>query len=258
MAVTPSGKDKLVRYMRIYIDEFDMSGYARSVSSMDCMITEVDRTSWVDAHKNFIGDNLLIAGIRGWRGILDIAASGPFEQFKDHSAGLVSVAFGGLGEPAIGDPAYLLRADHTMLQAALDAGLVVFDNDFVPDTAQYVANAHFPWGAVHQEATTLSATVTASSSNSIDWERTDIADGGWANLHVLESSGGTWAFKLRDSADDSAWADITGGGFTLDGSAVGSESIEFAGDIDRYTALEATRTSGTVKVLLVVALNIPY
>lgn len=258
MAVTPSGKDKLERYMRAYVDELDLSGYSRAIGSLDASVSEVDRTSWADAHMNYKGDEQLIKGARGYRTIMDDDAAGAFENMKAQPDGVATFAFGGGGEPAIGDPAYLIRTKIISLQANLDGGLMVIDGDLIPDAGQYADAAAFPFGRIHQGPTTLSATQSAGSSRSVDWERTDIVDGGWANLHILESDGGTWAFKLQHSSDDSAFSDITGGAFSLDGSVVGSETIEFSGSINQYTAFVATRTSGTVKVLVAVALNIPY
>lgn len=255
MAVTPSGKDKILRHVRLWIDELDVSGYSRTFSSCDLGMTEVDRHSWVDEHMHFKGDEQLVKGIRGWRSIMDAAATGTFENIKTQPDGIATMAFGGGGAPAIGDPAYLLAFKHIGLTAQVEAGLAVLEGDLIPDSGQLDSDAIFPLGRVHANEDDLGATTNHSS---VDWERTDIADGGWATLHVLETSSGDYAFKLQHSTNDADWADISGGAFTLDGSSTGAELIGFSGSINRYTRLVSTRTAGTVDIVVAVALNIPY
>lgn len=71
---------------------------------------------------------------------------------------------------------------------------------------------------------------------------------GWiAHLHVTAVGAGTWTVKLEDSANNSAWADVTGGAFTATAAAT-SERIASAGlttALRRYVRYTATRAGGT-------------
>ncbi len=69
------------------------------------------------------------------------------------------------------------------------------------------------------------------------------ANGGRANLHVTSISG-TWTFKVQDSPDDSTWADLIA--FTAF-TAIGAQSIEVTGTVDRYVRIIGTEdVAGTV------------
>ena len=71
---------------------------------------------------------------------------------------------------------------------------------------------------------------------------------GWtAHLHVTAIDAGSWVVKLQDSADNSAWADVTGGAFTAV-TVVSGERIVSATStttLRRYVRYVATRTGGT-------------
>ena len=252
MAATPSGKDKILRWTRIYCDEFNLSGDARTYSSLDCSFGEVDMTGWDESVKNYLSDDVLMIGIKGFQALLNDAAGRAFDVLKDRGIGQLSLQMGGGGEPAIGDPAYLMRGVQMSEQAAFDASKAVLTADFLPDAGQYDADAWFPFGVVLHPATSLTATTNGTS---VDMGAA-VADGIHALMHIIASSGGTWAFKLQHSTNDSDWVDVTGGGFTLDGSVVGSEAIEVAGAINRYVRFVATRTSGTVTPVVSLAWNL--
>ena len=231
MAATPSGKDKLLRWARIYCDEFNLSGDARTFSELMCAFGEVEMTGWNESVRNYIPDDWLEAGIRGFQAIMNDAAGRGYTVLKARDTAHVSLQMGGGGEPAIGDPAYLLRTVQVSDPASFDASKGVMTADFLPSASLYDENAWFPLGVVLHPATSLSSTI---SGTSIDMGA-GVTIGIHALLHITASDGGTWAFKTQDSANDSAWSDVVGGGFTLDGSAVGSEAIEVAGSAVRAT-----------------------
>ena len=68
--------------------------------------------------------------------------------------------------------------------------------------------------------------------------------GGQAFLHCTAHSSANIAVKLQSSADNSSFADVTGGGFTAI-SGTGSERIAPTGTINRYVRLVITVTSGS-------------
>jgi len=70
---------------------------------------------------------------------------------------------------------------------------------------------------------------------------------GWvAHLHVSAVDGGSWVVKLEDSANNSAWSDVTGGAFTAATTATSQRLSSASGaTLRRYLRYSATRTSGS-------------
>ena len=68
--------------------------------------------------------------------------------------------------------------------------------------------------------------------------------GGQAFIHITAHSSANIAVKLQSSADNSSFADVTGGAFTAI-TGTGSERIAPTGTINRYVRLVATVTSGS-------------
>lgn len=94
----------------------------------------------------------------------------------------------------------------------------------------------------------LSAETAAESGTSVDNGATSTL-GGRANLHVTAFNGVSAALKLQDSANNSVWADVTGGAFT---SATGltSESINISGEVRRYARYDLSGTFTSVTFAL--------
>lgn len=71
---------------------------------------------------------------------------------------------------------------------------------------------------------------------------------GWiAHLHVTAVDAGSWVVKLQDSADNSAWADVSGASFAAL-TAAGKErlvSSSTTATLRRYVRYVATRTGGS-------------
>lgn len=250
MAVSPSGKDKLLRHARIYVGGYDLSGDSRSVSNLDNTFGEVDASGWSELVRNYLPDHMLQAGIRGYQAILNDATGRAFDQLKDaENTSQLSFCFGGGGEPAVPDPAYILPSIQMNDIAGFDSSLAVLSGvDFIPDASQMTDNFQAVMGNVlHGEGDgALSATLAASSSNSID-NGASSANGFIAIIHIIATASGNFAFKIRHSTDDSAWADLVT--FSADGSTVTSELASGSGTVNRYVAFDAARTGGTVTAI---------
>lgn len=84
---------------------------------------------------------------------------------------------------------------------------------------------------------------TANHTGTAHDNASSSASGGYGYLQVTAFSGFTGvAFKLQHSSDNSAWNDITGGGFTDVTAAPDAERIAFSGTVERYTRILATVT----------------
>jgi len=246
MAVTFSGKDKLMRFTRLYVGGYDLSGDSRTFGNAQSEFNGVDLTGWDELVRNFLADGWLQAGITGYQALMNDATGRALDQLQlsgDSQASQLSLCFGGGGEPAVGDPAYVLSSIQMNDLMGFDSSAAVLSGiDFMPDASQLSSNFAKVLGHVLRGPTSLTATLSASSSNTVDGGAQTTA-GGIAILHILATSSGDFAFKLRDSTDDSSFADLAS--FTLDGSAVGSELITFSGTVDQYVGFDAQRTGGS-------------
>jgi hypothetical protein len=255
MAVTNSGEDKILRWTRLYVGGYDLSGDSRTFSGINNTLEAAEMTGWSESVRNYLSAGMREVGLMGYQALMnDTTTTGAFTILKNPDVSYqLSMAFGGGGTPAIGDPAFLLPAVHMSSTTCLDSNAVVFNGDFLVDADQYNASYDNPLGVVLQPGSSLSSTLSASSTNTVDFESQ--TTGGWvAILHILATSSGNFAFKVRDSADDSSFADLVT--FTLDGSAVGSEVIFGTGTVDQYVGFDAQRTGGSCTAVCTFARNI--
>jgi len=245
MAESPSGKDKRLKDARLYVGAYDLSGDSRNYGSLDNGFDQVEFTGWSENVMNFLEDGRRILGLRGYQAHLNDAAGRAFTILKDAPNNVpLSFVMGGGGDPAIPDPAYLMYGVQISDVGGFDGGAGIITADFLPDAAQYDAYMEGAMGVLLSAATSRSATYTGGSH---DNEASSV--NGWqANLHVLVSSGGTWAITIEHSTNDSDWATLTT--FSADGSTVVAERKSGADTVNRYTRAVLTRTSGTLTAVI--------
>ena len=254
MAVTTSGKDKLLRYARFYIGGYDLSGDTRAIGDIANNYEGADLLGVTETTHNFLAGGSLNTGITGLQTLMnDTSSSGAHELLKDApNQTQLSICFGGAGAPAAGDPAYTLPSIQFGDVVSIDGSSGVMSANFGFDTQQYTANYTTGWGAVLRGPTSITATVTAGSAISFDGGAQTTA--GWsAHLHVLATSSGDYAITIEDSADDSAYGTL--GTFSADGSAVLSELLTGAGTVERYVSFQAVRTGGTMTAIVTFVRN---
>ena len=242
MAVTTSGKDKLLKWMRVYIHAYDLSGDTRTFAALS---NGYDVASMLGVNQSvnwFMASSGRILGLRGYQALLNDATGGAFTRLKQTAGSptttRLSAAFVCGGEPAVGDPAYVMNSIQIDDRASFDAAKGILTADFLVDRAQYSVSAVNPLGVVLSEATALSATTNKSS---FDYGASS-SNGAHANIHII-SAGGSWVFKVQHSTNDADWSDLIT--FVVTGSALNSETGLATGTINRYVRFQATRTSGT-------------
>jgi len=253
MAVTTTGKNKIETGARLYVGGYDLSGDMRTIGAASMVYDPVDVTGWSDRVKNgFV--SWATAELTGYQALMNDATGGAYTQLiltaGAQTGSRLSLCLGGAGAaPIVGDPAFLMPSVEIGDNVAV-AGHGILQGDFNIDAGQ--ASGVQPHGVVLRGDTSLSATLTGSSTNSHDFEGAT-ANGWHANIHVLATASGNFVFKIRHSADDSAWADL--GTFTTTGGTVGSEFLSGTGTVNQYIAFDATRTAGTVTVIVTFARN---
>ena len=232
------GKNKLERYMEIYVGGYDLSGDARTFGSLDNGFAEVDFTGWNEPVRNFVADGYRQVGVRGFQALMNDVTGRASDRLRNaDQASRLALLFGGGAAPAIGDISYHLPSVQTNAPHAMDAGRGVLTADFLPDTEQLNANFDNPLGVVLHPATSLSATTNGASVNNL----ASSANGCSAILHNLVAAG-IWAFKVQHSINNSDWSDLIT--FSANGGSITSEAGFASGTINQYTRFVSTKTSG--------------
>jgi hypothetical protein len=242
------GKNKTLRWLRVYADEYKLSCDARQVGAFNNQWDFVDLTGWCNAIRNGTWGSHTV-GVDGFTAFLNDATGGAYSQLKDRGAGTISFLFGGGAEPTIGDPAYILGAIQLGDQTGWDGQAAIVNASFNPS---YTNPDSKPWSVI------LSDDVSRTASVSLDSVNNGAASAaGWStNLHITASSGGTWALIIEQSATD-AWAgeETTLVTFAADGSAIATERQTGTTSAAQYLRAKLTRTSGTMTAIITFARN---
>jgi len=244
------GKGKIERYARIYVGGYDLSGDARTFSNLENGFDEVEFTGWSDAVKQYV-EGYRSVGVRGFQALMNDDTGGSLDILKDADVdAALSVCFGSNAVPAAGNTSYLIDSIQISAGATFDSGAGVLQADFLIDAAG-ASNGTNPLGYVLIPSTSVSSTGNGAS---VDTESGTTTTGYSANLHILATSSGNFAFKIQDSSNNSDWADLQS--FSIDGSAIASEHISSAStSCDRYLRFVRTRTGGSCTVVCTFARN---
>lgn len=240
------GKNKLLRYCRLYVGGADLSGDARMFGSADCSIEIADMTGWSQTVRWGIPSGQIAVGLRSFQALFnDTAVTGSHTVMKDPSTlNKISLLFGGNAVPAAGDPAYLTVANLEPGGVGFDGPSIVINGTWVPDAQD---DSEFPWGVTLFPETALSVTTSGSTVQ----EAAATTKGCHAHLHVLATGSGNYAFKIEHSTNGSTWADLVT--FSSNGGTVTSEQVSTSGTVNAYLRGSATRTGGTCTVVMTVA-----
>ena len=242
------GKNKTLNWLRVYADEFALSCDARQVGTFKNAWDSVDMTGWCNPIRNSTFGWHTI-GVDGFTALMNDATTGAYTALVNRGASIVSFLFGGGAEPEIGDPAYMLGGIQLGDLTGWDGQAAIVNATFEPSTSYVDAK---PWGVILSDATSRTATVSLSS---VDNGAATTA--GWsANLHIVASSGGTWALIIEQSATGAfAGEETTLVTFAADGSAITSERQIGTASAAQHLRANLTRTSGTMTAIITFARN---
>lgn len=145
---------------------------------------------------------------------------------------------GPAGLLAVGDYARLVWVHDTTVGESSPIGGAVLLN------VAYQGDGTVGLGWCLHPMTTDSGTTTGATRNDLAATTT-----GWmAHLHIAAVAGAptSWTVKLQDSADGSAWADVSGGAFNATNVAVSQRLVSAAGaTLRQYVRYVATVVGGT-------------
>jgi hypothetical protein len=202
-----------------------------------------DVTAFSDAVHQFIpGRSTLTLDHAGYLNAAT-ARSHPVLKATDVN-GIVSVLVGENAAPAVGNLMFSLGVVQGQYQSLLEA------TKFVPFAAKFAAKGlRGGWG----KALTPPISFTNSTTGTSVDNGAQTTQGGAAFLHILQAAASdTYSIIVEGSTTGAFGGEQTTlATFTLNASALGSERIDIAGTIPRYTRWKATRTGSagnTVKI----------
>lgn len=234
------GKNLLTKYVRFIVGAYDISGDIRQAGELRSVVEKVDMTSILnDDIKNALGGNIDI-GISGYQAMMNDATGGSLPVLDDGDYVPVSVLFGSGGEPAPGDPVYMIEA-LVMGDPVNISGAVVLS----PTFEAYAVEQCQPFGSL-----LFNGSLTETGDQATVDLVAGYPDGFVAFLHITATSSGDYEFEIEDSDDGITWGTVAT--FTIDGSAINSEVIRSDDDVKRYARLACTRTAGSVSVVCVI------
>lgn len=217
------------RYAAVYFNATDLSGYLRS-ATMSATCDTADTSTFGASAKTYVAGQ--IDWTASYDGLYDPAVLSP-EASLGVDGGVLSHCPGGR---SLGDRAWL-------------SSVIGTSYDVTAATSDAVS---FSWG-VQRSGPTGSGYIlhpmSKDTNTTTGSSRDDAAatSTGWtAHIHCTLVDGGSWVVKLQDSADNSSWADVTGGAFAALTGAGSQRLVSAAGaTLRRYVRYVATRTGGS-------------
>ncbi len=217
----------------VWLDLVDASQFFND-AGLDISVDTAESTTFGAAWKAFIeGVATAKASLKGFYDKVNDAA-----LFANAMDGGSVLTYGPSGLAAVGDFARLVAVHEVGVgESSPIGGLVLVNAAFQGDAA-----VGFGW-ALHPVATDTGTTTGATRDDAA------ATTAGWiAHLHILAVTGSptSWTVKLQDSADNSAWADVSGGGFTAVNVPAAQRLVSASGaTLRRYVRYVATVVGGT-------------
>lgn len=241
------------RWARCYIDGYDMSGYARSLSPLVWTFDEADMTAIGDSVKGYLPDKVNL-GVGTINTNLDTTATvGSHAVLSTSGVGRhVMIAIGDRAEPVAGVPVYVGKFQQASYQAAEDGGAITASVTFDDYDATARLSYDVPWGVLSHAKLARTAVNEAAG---LDGAAATSA-GGYMAYQVFAGNG-TATIKIQDSANNTDWLDVSGlttGVTDFSSVAAGIVQLATTATIRRYTRWQivlGTATTITFALALV-------
>ncbi len=244
-------KDHLLRYAKLYRGGFDYSGFTREIGEAQNEIDFANLHSIADLVRWGTAKGHRQVGITGYQALMDDTAStGSHTNLKSPPASSqVTILYGGAGDPAVGDPAYVLSGALQIGDGprSFTENVAIIQADFISDGSQTIISD--PWGVALSIDTSIEVTTDGTNVDNT----ASTANGGHATLHIIATSSGNYAIKIQDSPNNSDWSDLIT--FTSTGGSLASEQASVSGTVDRHLRLQSTKTAGTMTAICAFARN---
>lgn len=199
------------KWIKYYLDGFDFSTWFAESDALTWAFDAPEAHGAADAAKGYLPD---VAQISPGKlvGVYDTTAStGPHVNLNGSAVKrTVSIAIGGAAVPALGDPVFGGQFYQSEYSVPLKAGMVPMTVPF-PKWAADGATLLYanPWGQL-LNANTVRTAANASAGADNLLGAVSTLFGGYLVVQITAGDGGTITLKAQDSADNAAFADITG------------------------------------------------
>lgn len=219
------------RNTSVWWNSLDLTGYLDN-ADLSVDVDTADATTFGKGWKEFLPGQA--SATVGFTGKYDTTAAESLEPQLGSDSGVLTYCPG--GSATVGDRARLVSATATTYSESSPVGdIVAFGWDVMSEDTTGLGWVQHPMG--EDTNTTTGSSYDGLAATTTGWH---------AHLHVTAVDGGSWVVKLEDSANDSAWSDVSGGSFTAATGATQQRLESAAGaTLRRYVRYTATRTGGS-------------
>jgi len=219
---------------RVYIDGYDLSGYARALPTIDWGYEVAAEAALSDGINNIVLGQGFI-NLDALNVFLENDAAGAFAKHSANSGEVnVSFAMGTTAAPAAGDPAFAWKFKQSMYKAEAGDGFVNANIGFGGPSSEGVLTYSKPWGNILHP---LGAETGANSAVGIDDVGAASTAGGVFFYHATTSDG-TFTLTAEEASTN------TDGNFAL---ITGATSAEIDASAAPKHGLVALGTTAAIK-----------
>ena len=255
---TPTAGKANTKHSRLILDQLDLSGDSRQMSSFGVEYQADDVTGYADGvHYSTLGQPT--HHLSGYQAVFsDTVTTGSHIELSAIEEYIASYCIGVNAAPEVGSHAWLGAMEQITYNVQGGSSGVLIDVDF----AKSLSNIDHsnPWGIVLGAGAELTGDTDLGSCDNI----IDSDNGLIAHLHVVATDGDAWTFDIEssDDNDDAAPGFVSIGQFLNVTGVLGSERlvVTAAGSaVLRYLRLAAVRTAGVggITVWVTVARGLP-
>lgn len=198
------------KHTRVYVGGYDLSGYARSVGPLELTQDEADLTTFTDAVKGYLAAHAQ-ANVGTLNAVTEnTATTGSHAVLQPRAGSLqnVLVAIGMNAAPTLGDPTFGGQFLMKSYQAADEGNAAIVSAEFAGWASDATTLIHAaPFGVLLNPATARTGVNASAGTDYPGLAAT--AKGGYLCYQVLAGNG-TATISVDDSADNSAWAALSG------------------------------------------------
>jgi len=241
----------LVKWLRMYVDGYDLSGYGRSVGPLSWSFDDVDMTAPMsDAAKGYLPSSIHISP-GTYNGVLQSTTDSGVEISRIQSTGTsrdIMIPVGIRAAPAAGDPVFCCKSTHNGFQVVEDGGAMTVNGIFGEWDVSDLVTYPVPWGLLQEPYTTDTITTTGAA---LTYPGGIATAGGYMAYQIFAGGTGTWTIKITDcSSAGGSYADVEGLTVTVDASVPAAGIVQTTATttaIDVYTKSVATEdVAGTL------------
>jgi hypothetical protein len=235
------------KWIRVYADGYDLSGYSREIGPLLWSFDESELTCFSDAVKGVLPNHATL-GIGTLNGVMDNTATSGLHAVLNAPGTIrtVMIPVGIQAEPIQGDPVYMGQFEQQGYYEEGDSASYVSIPFAMPSASNTTLAYNNPWGYLLRPKT---ATTAVNTAVGIDDIGASTAFGGFMEYQVFAGNG-TGVIRVQDAATnvDGSFADLSGcttGVISFTAPTSGIIAIDRTATVRRYLRWQVTFTTST-------------